>query len=398
MLANRVARARNAAVAGGLLMWSAAATAAFELNMPQGVTPISHQVYDLHMIIFVICVIIGAGVFGAMFLSIYLHRKSRGAKAAQFHESTVVEVIWTIIPMLILIAMAIPATKVLVAMEDTRNPDITIKVTGYQWKWQYDYLDEGISFFSNLATPRQQILNADAKNEHYLREVDNPMVVPVGKKIRILTTSADVLHSWWVPELGWKRDTIPGFVNENWVVVEEPGVYRGQCAELCGKDHAFMPIVVVAKTEEDYQQWMADIKAAQAAEKEAMERDLTMEELMAQGEDVYQANCAACHQAGGEGVPGVFPPLVAGREFSASEQMLQPMRERGFLSEDNKIVMGSIKEHIDVVLNGIPGTAMAAFGPQLNDAELAAVITYERNAWGNKTGDVIQPKVIKAQR
>lgn len=398
MLANLVARARNAVMAGGLMVWSTAATAAFELNMPQGVTPISRQVYDLHMLIFWICVVIGIGVFGAMFYSIYHHRKSRGAKAAQFHESTVVEIIWTIVPMLILIAMAIPATKVLVAMEDTRNPDLTIKVTGYQWKWQYDYLDEGISFFSNLATPRQQILNADAKNEHYLREVDNPMVVPVGKKVRILTTSADVLHSWWVPELGWKRDTIPGFINENWVVVEEAGVYRGQCAELCGKDHAFMPIVVVAKTEEEYRQWVTDTKAAQAAEKETVARDWSMEELMAEGEKVYQANCAACHQAGGEGVAGVFPPLVAGREFSASEPMLQPMRERGFLSEDNKILMGSLEEHIDVVLNGIPGTAMAAFGPQLNDAELAAVVTYERNAWGNKTGDMVQPKDIKAQR
>jgi cytochrome c oxidase subunit 2 len=263
MVVKLPARLRNAVMTGGLLLWSASVLADFQLNMPSGVTSTSRQVYDLHMLIFWICVVIGIGVFGVMFYSIYHHRKSRGAVAAQFHESTTVELIWTVIPMLILIVMAIPATRTLIAMADTSKADMTVKVTGYQWKWQYDYLDEGISFLSNLSTPREQIANKTEKNKHYLLEVDNPLVIPVGKKVRILTTAADVIHSWWVPELGWKKDAIPGFINESWTRIDKPGTYRGQCTELCGKDHGFMPIVVVAKTEEDYQKWVANMKAAQ---------------------------------------------------------------------------------------------------------------------------------------
>jgi cytochrome c oxidase subunit 2 len=263
MVVKLPARLRNAVMTGGLLLWSASVLADFQLNMPSGVTSTSRQVYDLHMLIFWICVVIGIGVFGVMFYSIYHHRKSRGAVAAQFHESTTVELIWTVIPMLILIVMAIPATRTLIAMADTSKADMTVKVTGYQWKWQYDYLDEGISFLSNLSTPREQIANKTEKNKHYLLEVDNPLVLPVGKKVRILTTAADVIHSWWVPELGWKKDAIPGFINESWTRIDKPGTYRGQCTELCGKDHGFMPIVVVAKTEEDYQKWVANMKAAQ---------------------------------------------------------------------------------------------------------------------------------------
>ncbi len=375
MLANLPAHARKALLYGGLLFWSGAASAAYDLNMPEGVTPISRQVYDLHMLIFWICVVIGLLVFGVMFYSIYHHRKSRGAVAAQFHESTTVEVVWTIVPMLILIGMAIPATKTLVAMEDTRSPDLTITVTGYQWKWKYDYLDEGISFFSSLSTPREQIQNMADKDEHYLLEVDNPLVVPVGKKIRILTTAADVIHAWWVPDLGWKRDAIPGFINENWTRIEKPGVYRGQCAELCGKDHGFMPIVVVAKTEPEYQQWLAELRAAQAAEQESADREWTQAELMQKGESVYNANCVACHQAQGQGVPGVFPALVGG-----------------------KVTTGPVDDHISLVMHGKPGTAMAAFGTQLSDVEMAAVITYERNAWGNDAGDLVQPAAIKSLR
>ncbi len=250
---------------GALLLTSAAASAELGLNMPEGVTPLSREVYGLHMLILWICVLIGIVVFGAMFYSMYHHRKSRGSVPAQFHESTTVEVVWTIVPMLILIGMAIPATRVLVAMEDTSDADITIKVTGYQWKWQYDYLEDGISFFSTMSTPREQIAGVEEKGEHYLLEVDNPLVVPVGKKVRFLTTAADVIHSWWVPALGFKRDAIPGFINESWGRIDEPGTYRGQCTELCGKDHGFMPIVVVAKPEAEYQQWVSEQKAEQSA-------------------------------------------------------------------------------------------------------------------------------------
>ncbi len=272
MLANLRAQARSIGIGGGLLLWSLSASAALDLNMTRGVTSTSREVYDLHMIILGICVLIGIGVFGVMFYSIFHHRKSRGATPSQFHESTTVEIIWTIIPMLILIGMAIPATRALISMENTSEPDLSIKVTGYQWKWKYDYLDEDISFYSSLATPREQIDNQEKKGTDYLLEVDNPLVLPVGKKVRILTTAADVIHSWWVPDLGWKRDAIPGFINESWTRIDNPGVYRGQCAELCGKDHGFMPVVVVAKTEEDYAQWLVDMKQAQASTQASADR------------------------------------------------------------------------------------------------------------------------------
>lgn len=230
--------------------------AAFELNMQPGVTTVSRQVYGLHMTIFWICVAIGLVVFGVMAYSIIHHRKSKGAVAAQFHESTTVELLWTAIPILILVLMAIPATRTLVAMEDTSQADLTITVTGYQWKWKYDYLEQKVSFYSTLATPRGQIYNLGDKGENYLLEVDEPLVLPVGKKIRILTTAADVIHSWWVPALGWKRDAMPGFINASWTRIDKPGVYRGQCAELCGKDHGFMPVVVVALPEAEFNQWL----------------------------------------------------------------------------------------------------------------------------------------------
>ncbi len=266
MLAKLLARMFIVVTGAGLLLWSLAASAALDLNMPNGVTPLSQDIYSLHMTIFWICVIIGIGVFGVMFYSIYHHRKSRGAVPAHFHESTKAEIAWTVIPMLILIFMAVPATRTLIAIEDTSKPDLTIKVTGYQWKWHYDYLNDGISFFSTLSTPAEQIQNLAPKDPDYLLEVDNPMVVPIGKKIRILITAADVIHSWWVPMLGVKRDAIPGFINASWAVIDKPGVYRGQCSELCGKDHGFMPIVVKAVTEEEYQQWVASKKAAKAAD------------------------------------------------------------------------------------------------------------------------------------
>lgn len=365
-----------AALSGiALAMSAGGAFADWEVNMPRGVTEISNTVYDLHMLIFWICVVIGIVVFGAMFYSIVKHRKSRGVQAAQFHESTTVEILWTLVPFLILVGMAIPATKTLIAMEDTSNADMTIKVTGYQWKWHYDYMDEGIDFFSNLATPRAAIENRADKGEHYLLDVDNPIVVPVNKKIRFLVTANDVIHAFWVPDLAMKKDAIPGFVNELWTRIDEPGVYRGQCAELCGKDHGFMPIVVVAMEENAYLDWVAEQKAAREAELMASDKEWGLSDLMARGEKVYNTNCAACHQAGGEGMPGVFPAI-----------------------KGSAVATGEIKGHVDLVLNGVPGTAMAAFGPQLSDVDLAAVITYQRNAFGNDTGDVIQPTDIKAAR
>jgi len=265
MLGKRCGWLSNRLLGLALLLWCGAASAEFGLNMVRGVTPVSREVYGLHMLILWICVLIGIVVFGAMFYSIYHHRKSRGAVPAQFHESTTVEVVWTIVPMLILISMAIPATRALIAMEDASDADLSIKVTGYQWKWQYEYLDEGLSFFSTLTTPREQIAGVEAKGEHYLLEVDNPLVIPEGKKVRFLTTAADVIHSWWVPALGVKRDAIPGFINESWALAEEPGVYRGQCTELCGKDHGYMPIVVIVKTDEEYQQWLVEQMSQQSA-------------------------------------------------------------------------------------------------------------------------------------
>jgi cytochrome c oxidase subunit 2 len=351
------------------------AAAEYGLNLPPGVTPIAQDAYSMHMLILWICVAIGVVVFGAMFYSIINHRKSKGAVAAQFHESTTVEIVWTIIPFLILIGMAIPATKALIAMEDTSNSDLSIKVTGYQWKWQYEYLDEDVSFFSTLSTPKEAIFNGSEKTPDYLLEVDNPVVVPVGKKVRLLITANDVIHAWWVPELGMKKDAVPGFVNEMWFNIDKPGTYRGQCAELCGKDHGFMPIVVVAKEQADYEKWVAEQKQSAAAAAADSDREFSKDELMARGEKVYAGNCAACHQANGEGVPGAFPALKGGA-----------------------IATGPVPGHLDIVMNGKGGTAMAAFAGQLSDADLAAVITYERNAWGNGTGDIVQPADIKAAR
>ena len=310
-------------------------------------------------------------VFGAMFYSIWKHRKAAGHKAAHFHESTTVEIIWTVIPFFILIGMAYPATKAVIAMKDTSNPDMTIKVTGYQWKWEYDYLKDGVKFFSTLSTPREQIENKQTKGEHYLLEVDEPLVVPVGKKIRVLLTAGDVIHSWWIPELAVKQDAIPGFIRDAWFKSETTGTFRGQCVELCGKDHAFMPIVVKVVTQEEYDAWLASKKQGAASAAADNSKTFTQEELMAKGADVYGKNCAACHQANGMGVPGAFPAISG-----------------------SKVATGAIVDHINVVLNGRPGTAMAAFGGQLSEADVAAVVTYQRNSWDNKVGDMAQPAQV----
>ena len=356
-------------------VYAAGASADYALNLRPGVTPISREAYDLHMLIMWICVVIGVVVFGAIFISILKHRKSKGAQPAQFHESTTVEIIWTIIPFLILIGMAIPATKALVAMEDTSNSDLTIKVTGYQWKWGYDYIDDGVSFISSLATPKEQIYDMQEKSENYLLEVDKPLVVPTNKKVRLLITASDVIHAWWVPDLGMKKDAIPGFVNEMWFQIDTEGTYRGQCAELCGKDHGYMPIVVIAKNEADYGKWLSAQKTASDAVAAAAEREWEISELLERGEKVYSGTCAACHQANGEGIPGAFPAI-----------------------KDSAVATGPAGDHLALVMNGKAGTAMTAFAGQLSDVDLAAVVTYQRNAWGNNAGDLIQPAEVKAAR
>jgi cytochrome c oxidase subunit 2 len=360
----------------GMSLWLASglAFAEYGLNFPKPVTSIGHKILELHNLILIICVVIFVIVFGVMFYSLFAHRKSRGYKAATFSHNNTVEVIWTVIPFLILVAMAIPSTATLIDMDDVSKSDLTIKVTGYQWKWKYEYPDQDVSFFSNLATPREQIANKDKKGEHYLLEVDNPVVLPIGKKVRFVVTANDVLHAWWVPQLGVKKDAIPGFINEMWARVDEPGTYRGQCAELCGKDHGFMPIVVQAVSQEDFDKWASLQKSKAAAEAADSGKTFTKDELMAKGKQVYGASCAACHGPNGEGV-GPFPKMAG-----------------------SKIAKGAIAEHLKIVIKGKPGTAMQAFGPQLNDVDLAAVITFERNGFGNNTGDVVQPAQVKSAR
>ena len=346
-------------------------------NMTQGVTDISGQVYDLHMLIFYICVAIAVVVFGIMFYSMYHHRKSKGAVAANFYESTKVEVIWTVIPIIILVLMAIPATKTLVAMEDTSQSDLTVKITGSQWKWHYSYFNEDVEFFSLLATSQKSIDGLEEKGAHYLLEVDNPLVLPINRKVRFLMTSDDVIHSWWVPDFAVKKDTIPGFINEAWTRIDEPGIYRGQCAELCGRAHGFMPIVVYAMEETQYDQWLADKKAEiEQAKQEAaasLTATLSKQELIDIGTQVYLDRCAVCHQANGAGIPGAFPAITG-----------------------SAVATGDISEHIDVIVNGRAGTAMQAFANQLTDKEIAAVVTYQRNGLGNDTGDVVQAADVNA--
>lgn len=358
-----------------LMLFSLPVMAEYRLNLHEGVTSFSKGAFEIHTTVMWICVGIGIVVFGAMFYAIIFHRRSKHPDAATFHESTKLEILWTIIPILILITMAIPATRVLIAEEDTSNSDMSIKVTGYQWKWHYDYLQDGISFFSSLATPEDQIKNKAKKDKNYLLEVDHPLVIPANKKVRFLFTGNDVIHSWWVPDFGFKQDAIPGYINDAWVKVAKPGIYRGQCAELCGQGHGFMPIVVEVKSQADYDAWVNEKKAAMAAAAASSNKTWTMDELMSHGKEVFTANCATCHQANGEGIPNVFPAL-----------------------KGSPVATGPVAVHISTVLHGRTGTAMQAFGPQLNDADLAAVITYERNAWGNNTGDAVQPSDIKSAR
>ncbi|OGA17438.1 MAG: cytochrome c oxidase subunit II [Betaproteobacteria bacterium RIFCSPLOWO2_02_FULL_66_14] len=349
-----------------------------EWNLQPAASPIAADVHSLHEYVMVLVTVIFVGVFGFMFYSVFAHRKDRGYKAAKWHENTTVELIWTIVPLILLVVIAWPATKVVIAQKDTSNPDLTIKVTGYQWKWGYDYVrgeGEGISFISTLATPRDQIDGRAAKGENYLLEVDNEMVVPIGKKVRILTTAADVIHSWWIPAFGAKQDAMPGFIRDMHFRADKLGVYRGQCVELCGKEHGFMPIVVRVVSQDDYAKWVGERKQALAAAADDPNKQWTADELKARGEKVYASNCVACHQASGKGTPPAFPAL-----------------------DGSKVVTGPKEAQIDLVLNGRPNTSMAAFGKQLNDVELAAVVTFTRNNWGNKTGDLVQPAEVKAAR
>jgi len=352
-----------------------------ELNMPVGVTDLSAEVHDLHMRIFYVCCVIGVLVFGVMIVSMFLHRKSRGVKPATFHESTKVEIVWTVVPLLILVAMAVPAAKVLIKMEDFSDSEMSIKVTGYQWRWHYDYLDEDIAFYSaldaeqNLARQRGADQALEQFGDTYLREVDNELVVPTGVKIRFLNTAADVIHSWWVPDLALKKDAIPGFINENWATINEPGVYNGKCAELCGRDHGFMPIVVRAVTPEEFKIWADEKRAETLASLESQHDPRDLPTLLAQGESVYGANCSTCHQAEGQGIPGMFP-AIAGSD----------------------VATGDIDAHVAMVLHGVDGTPMNAWSGALTDAEIAAVVTYQRNAFGNDTGDSVQPLDVRAAR
>ena len=433
----------------GILLFSSIASAEYGYNFQEPVTETAREIYGLHMLIFWICVAIFVGVFSVMFYSIFKHRKSKNYEPSQFSHSTSVEVIWTIIPFVILVVMAVPATQVLIKMEDTTKSDLTIKITGYQWKWGYEYIDSDISFYATLSTPQQQIdqfdkENAQEQGENYLLETDNVLVVPSGRKVRALITANDVIHAWWVPAFGAKKDAIPGYINELWFNVDEgkEGFYRGQCAELCGKDHAFMPIVVQVVSGQEFDDWLAaggsfessGLAQASAATQEpvqeqlvskvqkieeeitegepqlqtsmleseqisqpeqtehlgaaetnsvidallpaanAQEPEWTKESLMAEGEKVA-VTCNACHGQDGKGVGGIFPAIAG-----------------------SAVANGDLDLHIDLVLNGKPGTAMAAFGQQLSDEQIAAVITYQRNSYGNDTGDVVLPADISAKR
>jgi cytochrome c oxidase subunit 2 len=365
----------NARALAAAALTPLAANAQNQINMPTGVsdagvviTELGAEIYGLHMLIFWISVAIGVGVFGIMLYSIYAHRKSRGVKPSQFHEHTGVEIAWTVIPFFILVAMAVPATSTLLEVYDNDDAELSILVTGYQWKWKYEYLDadgENISFFSNLATSQEQIYNTDVKGENYLLEVDQPLVIPVDTKVRFLITASDVIHSWWVPEIAVKRDAIPGFINEAWTRVLAEGVYRGQCTELCGSYHGFMPVEVHVVSQDEFDDWTASKRGAAVADATLATQELSVDDLMARGADIYSASCLACHGANGEGGLG---NAIAG----------------------SAIAMGGVDSHLNVIVNGVAGTAMQAFGAQLSDVDVAAVTTYQRNAFGNNTGDVVQ--------
>ena len=372
----RAVGASTAAASVALLpLLPSAASADWKMNLQPANSAIAQQMFDLHTLITVVCVVIFFAVFGVMFYSLYAHRKSKGHKAAQFHESATVEALWTIVPFFILLAMAFPATKAVLDMRDTSAPEMTIKVTGYQWKWGYDYIHDGFGYVSTLSTPLAQIKGGEKQGENYLLEVDNPLVVPVGKKVRVLLTANDVLHAWWVPALGVKQDAIPGFIRDAWFRADRPGIYRGNCAELCGKEHGFMPIVVEVKTQADYDLWLAAQKVKYSVGKDtsapvAMDtKTYGREELVAHGKTIFEGigGCQGCHQATGKGIPGQFPAL-----------------------DGSKVVNGPAAAQVALLLNGKAGTAMASF-KHLSDKDLAGVMAYTRSSWSNKAAEFAQP-------
>ena len=345
----------------------------FALNMTRGITDISNEVFELHMLIFWICVVIGVLVFGVMFYSMYAHTRKKNPVPATFDDNHKLEIAWTIIPFLILIAMAIPASKTLIKMYDDTAGDINIQVTGYQWKWQYRYLEDDVSFFSNLATDWDEINNLVPKGENYLQEVDEMVVIPTGKKVRFLITANDVIHSWWMPAFAIKQDAIPGFVNTAWTKVDVPGIYRGKCTELCGKNHGFMPIVVKVVEQDEYEEWVGIKKEEAQKLAELTTKEWTTEELVSRGQSVYEVNCVACHQTNGQGITGIFPALVG-----------------------SDIVLNDKERNIEILMEGVQGAAMNSFS-YLSEVEIASVITYTRQSWGNDKkgdGEVVVPKDI----
>src|SRR5574343_52514 len=368
-----------------------AANAAYSFNFPEPVTPIARETLHIHNEFMLIITILFVVVFAIMIYSMIKHRKSSGHAPAKFTGPTgTLQWFWALIPFAILlfidfVLMGIPAVQAIINMEDTKTrADMVLKVTGMQWKWQYEYPEAGVKFISTLSTPRDQIANAEAKGEHYLLEVDKPVVLPVGKKVRILLTSTDVIHTWWVPQFGVKRDAIPGFLRETWVRIEEPGVYRGQCAELCGKDHGFMPVVVRAVPEPEYAAWVAGKKAEMAAAAAGSDKAWSKDELMTAGKAAYEKVCAACHQPEGQGLPPAFPALAGSKIVNGP-----------LLDPNGKIIKDS---HVDRVTDGKTGTAMQAFRESITDTEIAGIITYERNSFGNQKGDMIQPAQLKSLR
>jgi len=335
------------------------------LNMREGVTQVSRDVFELHMLIFYICVAIGAVVFSVMFYSLFRYTKKRNPNPSTFHESTKLEVAWTIVPFLILIAMAVPASKTLTEIYDDEEGEINIQVVGYQWKWEYKYLEDDINFFSNLSTDQDEIYNLVPKGENYLLEVDEPLIIPVDTRVRFLITANDVIHSWWVPDFAIKQDAIPGFINTAWTRAEETGIYRGNCTELCGKNHGFMPVVVKVVEKDEYNDWVLAKKEEAIKLAELTEKEWSLAELSERGEGVYQKNCVACHQMNGEGLPPIFPALAG-----------------------SDIVMFDKGRNVEILMEGVQGAAMQSFANQLSEVDMAAVITYTRQAWGNaENGD-----------
>lgn len=354
--------------------WGAAA-----MDMREGVTEMSQRIQALHHMSLWVCVVVGIVVFGAMFYTMFAHHRSRHPTPAKFRDSLVVEIIWTLIPVLILIGMAIPSTRALIEIEDNTNADLTVLITGSQWKWHYEYVDSGISYYSNIATPQEQIDNLAPKSENYLLEVDNALVIPADRKVRLLLTADDVIHSWWVPDFAVKQDAVPGFINEAWINVPVPGLYRGQCTELCGMGHGFMPIEVEVRPADKFTAWIEDQRlAAELAGEAAVAaraKTWSMDELMPMGQDVYVKHCATCHEPDGSG-QGIKYPALTGSE----------------------ITTGAVEGHLDRVMNGKAETEMQAWAPQLSDLEIAAVITYERNSFGNNTGEIVQPSTVYEAR